>query len=276
MLLTIVTINRNYSAGVKRTVASLSPLRCDPDVQFLFVDGASTDDSVCVAKMFYKPEEILSEQDLGIYDAMNKGLGMTLGTFVIWINSGDEFISSAWKSLKTRLRKTEASILAGALEVVNQLQMANECSYAILRNTPERLPFQPLHHQAVFFRRSKAIQYGGYPLKYKITADRALIVAMFLAGEPFEFTSIVFARFEEGGISSNSLRRESEGFDLDLEMGLINIFQYFLGKVRNRLYHQVTIPLWDYAKLMCQRIGLETLPKPSLLVRLAKAPRRGG
>jgi glycosyltransferase involved in cell wall biosynthesis len=274
-LLTIITINRNYAAGVARTVDSFRSLRDDESVQFVFIDGASTDESLEVAHMFYRPSEVLSEPDAGIYDAMNKGLGLALGTYVIWINSGDELIQDNWENLKLHLRGSQAALIAGTLELVAPVEARGNRPPILLFNTPDRLPFQPLHHQAVVFRRAKAIQYRGYPLSYRITADRALIMAMYRAGELFEFVPMLLARYEQGGISSNALRRESEGYDLDLELGLINHAQYLVGKIRNRLYHQMTIPAWDVAKFIASRSGLHSLPKPSWLVKLAKAPCRG-
>lgn len=275
LLLTIVSINRNYAAGLARTLDSFRPLREDESVQFVFIDGASTDESLEVAHTFYCPDEVLSEPDSGIYDAMNKGLGLALGTYVIWINSGDEFVHDNWDELKLYLRGSQAALIAGALELVSPIGTRDNRPLALLANTPDRLPFQPLHHQAVVFRRAKAIQYRGYPLSYKITADRALIMAMYIADQLFEFVPLLVARYEQGGISSNALRRESEGYDLDLELGLINHAQYVLGKLRNNIYHQVTIPAWDFAKSIANRSGFHSLPKPTWLVKLAKAPNRG-
>jgi putative colanic acid biosynthesis glycosyltransferase len=274
-LLSIVTINRNHAAGLACTLESFRSLRDDPCLQFVFIDGASTDDSLDVARTFYKSEEITSEPDEGIYDAMNKGLGLALGTYVIWINSGDQFIPDNWDSLQLHLRGSQAALVAGGIELVSAVDARDSLPPTFLYNTRDRLPFQPLHHQAVVFRRAKAIQHRGYPLSWQITADRALIMTMYRAGEIFDFVPLLLARYEQGGLSSNALCRESEGYDLDLELGLINYGQYLIGKSRNRLYHQVTIPIWDAVKSIANRFGCRSLPRPAWLVKLAQAPRRG-
>ena len=64
--LSIVTINRNHAAGLNRTIASLSMQTCQ-DFEWLFVDGASSDESVSIAKTFIRSGDIcLSEPDRGI------------------------------------------------------------------------------------------------------------------------------------------------------------------------------------------------------------------
>jgi glycosyltransferase involved in cell wall biosynthesis len=274
-LLTIVTINHNNASGVSRTVDSFRPFRDDDSLQFLFIDGSSTDNSLFIARTFYWPDEIFSEPDSGIYDAMNKGLSLALGKFVIWINSGDQFAPDDWDELKIHLIGSKAALVAGSLETALPTESTDNPQSVILSNAPERLPFQPLHHQAVFFRRTKAIQYRGYPLSYRITADRALIMAMYRGGELFEYLPMILARYELGGISSDALLRESEGYDLDLELGLISFTQYLIGKLRNRIYHQLTIPVWNFSKSIGRLLGFASLPKPSWLVKLARAPYRG-
>lgn len=273
-LITVVTINRNNSYGLSSTLTSFLPIQSDPDIEFLLIDGASTDNSVDIASKFYPPQQIWSEPDKGIYDAMNKGLGYARGTYVIWINSGDQILHHSVAAAKSLLRHSSASVFAFAVEIDQSTQTSSDTKYLTFYNTLQRLPFQPLHHQGVFIRRHKAIQYRCYPTKYLITADRALILAMYLSAESFHFSSLKIARCEPQGVSSNAFARESENYDIDLKSGLIGYSTYFTGKTRSLLYHRLTIPVWNILKIISRAFGISNVPTPRLLTRLFKEPYR--
>ena len=90
--LSIITINFNNLAGLKKTVESVGgplPLDCE----WIVVDGLSTDGSVEFIDYAPFTHKII-EKDRGIYDAMNKGLKAANGDFVWFMNSGDRFHSS--------------------------------------------------------------------------------------------------------------------------------------------------------------------------------------
>ena len=102
-LISIVTINKNNGSGLQRTINSLREAKSDPDIELIFIDGASSDNSLDLAHDFYKPENLVTELDNGIYSAMNKGLYLSNGKYILWLNSGDELISDDFDKVKTIL-----------------------------------------------------------------------------------------------------------------------------------------------------------------------------
>ena len=96
MQLTIITINRNNAAGLEKTMQSVLSQTCT-DYEYVVVDGASTDGSVAVierlAPAFGDRLKWVSEPDKGIYNAMNKGIGMATGEYIQILNSGDSLVS---------------------------------------------------------------------------------------------------------------------------------------------------------------------------------------
>ena len=90
MTLSIITINRNNAQGLKKTMQSVVE-QTSNDIEYIVVDGASTDESVDIIKSFADQRLIrwVSERDNGIYNAMNKGIGMAQGEYVMILNSGD-------------------------------------------------------------------------------------------------------------------------------------------------------------------------------------------
>lgn len=91
MKFSIITINYNEGAGLKRTIDSVLSQTCR-DYEYIVIDGGSTDNSIEAIRQ--NAEGIAywtSEKDRGIYHAMNKGIKAAKGDYCIFMNSGDTF-----------------------------------------------------------------------------------------------------------------------------------------------------------------------------------------
>lgn len=92
-LFSIITVTRNASQQLGATLASVAAQSCRL-YEHLIVDGASTDGTLeLVRRMATERTRLHSEPDRGIYDAMNKGLAMAAGDYLIMLNAGDRFHS---------------------------------------------------------------------------------------------------------------------------------------------------------------------------------------
>ena len=88
-LFSIVTVTYNASKVIYPTLESVRRQLSD-DYEYVVVDGASTDDTLdCVRASGIKPLRIVSEPDKGLYDAMNKGIKLARGKYLIFLNAGD-------------------------------------------------------------------------------------------------------------------------------------------------------------------------------------------
>lgn len=94
MILSIITINWNNVSGLEKTLASVLQQK-EQDFEHIIVDGASTDGSVEHIMLYHaqRPAVWVSERDNGIYNAMNKGIRMAQGQYVMILNSGDYLAS---------------------------------------------------------------------------------------------------------------------------------------------------------------------------------------
>ena len=92
MILSIVTINRNNKAGLEKTVTSIYTKK-NIAFEHIIIDGNSQDGSVELIEEYAAkyPIHWVTESDLGIFNAMNKGLNLVKGEYVIFMNSGDAF-----------------------------------------------------------------------------------------------------------------------------------------------------------------------------------------
>lgn len=88
-LFSIITVARNAAETIGRTVASVDAQSFE-DYEHLIVDGASTDGTQQTAATGNPRRRITSEPDRGLYDAMNKGMSMARGKYLLFLNAGDK------------------------------------------------------------------------------------------------------------------------------------------------------------------------------------------
>lgn len=91
MKLSVVTINYNNLEGLRRTLDSVAA-QTSKEFEYIVIDGASTDGSNDLLQSYEKFISVhISEKDSGIYNAMNKGVRLAHGEYVLFLNSGDAF-----------------------------------------------------------------------------------------------------------------------------------------------------------------------------------------
>src|ERR1700748_1301528 len=88
--LSVITIVYNNARDIERTILSVVN-QTWPNIEYIMVDGLSTDGTLeIINKYKNRIAKLISEKDEGIYDAMNKGLALASGDYVLFMNSGDE------------------------------------------------------------------------------------------------------------------------------------------------------------------------------------------
>ncbi len=91
--ISVITINLNNAEGLDRTLKSVAAQRLN-GIESIVVDGGSIDHSCDLIRKYSGiVTRYVSEEDDGIFDAMNKGLLMARGNYVLFLNAGDEFAS---------------------------------------------------------------------------------------------------------------------------------------------------------------------------------------
>jgi glycosyltransferase involved in cell wall biosynthesis len=197
-LLTIATINWNNSSGVARTIASLAPMRRVEGVQFIFQDGLSSDESISVARLFYNDDEIVSCRDSGIYHAMNLTLARARGSYIVWINSGDEILSEQWLAIRDILRRVSADLHMFSMLYVDVFGRTTLCP----PNADDVA--KRFSHPAMLFRVDFLRDAGGYQTKFRIAGDFDLVLRMARMRARIYVASVPMSVFYAGGASSSS------------------------------------------------------------------------
>lgn len=173
-LFSIITICYNAEATIARTMDSVAA-QTFTDYEHVVVDGASKDATLDIVARAAAPERrrVQSEPDDGLYDAMNKGVGLARGKYLIFLNAGDKFHSPDTLAIIARAIADNDSpgIVYGQTDLVD-----NEGRFMAKRHltAPDNLRYSDFArgmlvcHQAFVALRRIAPYYN---LKYRFSAD---------------------------------------------------------------------------------------------------------
>ncbi len=170
-LFSIITITFNAASTLPATLASVERQSLT-DYEYLVVDGASTDNTVSLAKASPAVTSVVSEPDKGLYDAMNKGIGRARGQYLIFLNAGDALHApDTLQQMAQCIATHHPDILYGETALVDA-----DHNFVGMRRlkAPEQLTVKSFRmgmlvcHQAFVVRRELAPQYD---LRYRFSAD---------------------------------------------------------------------------------------------------------
>lgn len=210
MKLSIITINYNNKVGLQKTIDSVTS-QTFKTFEWIIIDGGSTDGSKeLIEKYTQHITYWVSEPDKGIYNAMNKGIKVAKGEYLLFLNSGDYFNED---NIIERVIYTEfvADVVYGSSVMVWNKDYRTIWDMPI-ENVTGKLFFEgSLLHQASFIRRNLFDKFGNYDETYMIAADWKFFTKAIVFGnstvQRLPFTTAVY------GVDGISTRRK----DIDSE-----------------------------------------------------------
>ncbi len=200
--LTVVTVCRNAGPALERTAATVLP-QLAPDVEYLVVDGASTDETqAALERLSARGARVVSEPDRGIADAMNKGVRLARGTWVTHLHAGDTWLPDTLAVVRGEAERSDADVLCG------WLVKDEDTGETLYRADPGRLEREmTLNHPAAFVRRACFERFGGFDPAYPNAMDYEFFLRLRRAGARFQVIGRPLARMAGGGQSERSLWR---------------------------------------------------------------------
>ena len=193
MIVTIITVCRNHAKELERTIRSVESQTWQ-EKEYLVIDGASTDDTLDVIKAHEASiTRWVSEPDQGIYDAMNKGVKMAQGEWVIFMNAGDTF---AGDDTLQRVfgSPQDADVIYGDV-IKGELVKKAEA--------PRNAHRMFYCHQSAFVRTSCLREYP-FDIRHKMSADFKQVKQLFLSGKRFRQLDFPVANFDTQGVSNKN------------------------------------------------------------------------
>jgi glycosyltransferase involved in cell wall biosynthesis len=198
--LSVITIVYNNAAAIERTMLSVFN-QTYSNIEYIIIDGASNDGTVDIINKYKdRLAIVLSEQDKGIYDAMNKGLALATGDYVLFMNSGDEIYAPETVT-EVFLSAASGDIYYGETEMFDE----NWKSLGQRRHrAPEHFDWHSfkfgmnVSHQAIYIKRSLT---EPYDLQYKYSSDIDWIIKAAKKSSNIVNTHLYVAKYLVGGMS---------------------------------------------------------------------------
>jgi glycosyltransferase involved in cell wall biosynthesis len=200
--LSIITINLNNKEGLRLTIESVIK-QTFKQFEYIVIDGASTDGSATIIEQYQDQiDHVVIEKDNGIYNAMNKGIKIAKGDYLLFLHSGDWLFENDALQNAFALINPDASVCSADIYVNDGKTVtgflnpeAINCSFFIYGN---------LYHQASFIKRKMFEKYGGYNEANKVVSDwEFFILILVLKGEPYQHLPIWLSVYNLFGISNN-------------------------------------------------------------------------
>jgi glycosyltransferase involved in cell wall biosynthesis len=170
----IITVCLNEAASIRATCQSICAQSFE-DLEWIVIDGGSTDGTLEILREYEDSIDcLISEQDSGIYNAMNKGAAKASGHYLIFMNGGDRFACS--DALLFASQAQGAQMLYGDVYLGGQSSDVEthpdviESGYMLRKMIP---------HQATFYERATFEAVGGYDESFKIAGDYDLYARLF-------------------------------------------------------------------------------------------------
>lgn len=232
---TVITVCRNAARSIEATLRSVLAQDC-PDLEYVVVDGGSTDGTADIIRRFAdRIATMVSEPDQGVYDAMNKGIDLARGEYLLFLNAGDVL---ATEDVLTRMGAAmNADVLYGDFAYADGPRKGR-----VSANIDRGI----FNHQCVLYRRALHERFGKYSSIQGFTAaDYLFFMQLHASGRAsFRKLDMVVSIVDPYGMSS--------GPQTFLQVGLIDALLGRRGRYVTALRIAVH-PLYNFFRGIVRR-----------------------
>ncbi|MDE7381694.1 MAG: glycosyltransferase [Muribaculaceae bacterium] len=239
----VVTVCRNALPMLKKTLESVGNQSLRSKIEYIVIDGKSTDGSPEFCREMQEKGEIdifLSEEDSGIYDAMNKGTGLASGKWIMFMNAGDVFSS---RDVVERLLDYADNFPESGVIYGDVRKQGADGEWEVKRAGAARNSHRMFFcHQSVMTLTKLQKEYG-FDLSHPLSADFKFFKVLLKKGVEFRHIGLPVADFDTGGVSN---RRRALGLADNIRVVMES--DGFIDRLR---FLPHLVPVW----LMCKLRG---------------------
>lgn len=210
MKCSIITAVYNRQDTIERAVKSVQD-QTFQNIEHLIIDGCSKDATVDIVSRLIRSQDIfISEKDLGIYDALNKGIKFSTGEVIAFLHSDDVY------SNNMIVERVLTAMEAGGFDIVygdasyfrssNYFHDVRVYKSGVFSQSRLSWGWMPAH-PALFIKKSIYDRFGFFKTDYKIAADFEYLCR--LASDPSiqkKYIPEIFVRMQMGGVSTSGIK----------------------------------------------------------------------
>jgi glycosyltransferase involved in cell wall biosynthesis len=207
--ITIITVCYNAAETIGNALRSVKE-QSYPNIEHIFVDGASTDGTQAIISLGMRQQDkLISEPDTGVYNAMNKGISAASGDIIGFLNADDYYANNnvVENIIVAFSKEPNINAIFGDIaffHLENPKKLYRHYNSWIFRPWMLRWGWMPAH-PGMFITQSVYKQLGGYKEDYKIAGDYELVARGF-ANKLFNYRHLkeVLVHMRPGGISTKN------------------------------------------------------------------------
>lgn len=180
-------------------------------LEHLIIDGASSDgtlDFLSAYKNRCHDIRILSKADSGIYEAMNRGIALARGKYVIFLNSDDYYHRPDGLALSVKALEESGCSFTFAPVCPEGTKRFHTHYHHPQRRLHKIFVTSVLPHPSMLYRKTVLTEMSGYDQTYRLAADYDLTLRLIASGHKGCFVNCCFATFVMGGLSTQDVNRE--------------------------------------------------------------------
>jgi glycosyltransferase involved in cell wall biosynthesis len=241
--ISIITTSFNSQATIAQAIDSVL-LQTYPSVEYIIIDGGSTDDTLQVVKSYGdKIHLVVSEPDAGIYDAMNKGIRYATGDVIGILNSDDMYYdSNVLQLVADAFCNQKVDTVYGDVWMSRHANMNIPVRKWVAGKQQSFSSGWHPPHPAVFVKRSCYHKFGSFNTSFAVSGDFELMLRFFEVHQ-------VKAYYLQSVLVNMRMGGESTGSIFNILKGNYNVRRAFIS---NKIHYPPAYPFKRVIKKIAQ------------------------
>lgn len=207
-LVSIITVVLNGEQYIEQTFKSVFN-QAYSNIEYIVIDGGSKDNTINIIKKYNNQIDYWqSEEDKGLYYAMNKGIELANGELIGILNADDYYNEDAVNLVVDAYLKTQVDIFYGDILLVTE-----KASVLMKPDYNKMMSESSIFHPTCFVKKVVYNTIGNFDTQYKISADYDFLLRCIKQNYKFKYIPEVLSNFRPGGMSA-SCASNIEGYKI--------------------------------------------------------------
>lgn len=246
--ITVITVVFNNKESIENTIKSVLSQKYK-NLEYIIIDGGSKDGTLEIIRKYENRIRYISEKDKGIYDAMNKGLKLSTGELIFFLNSDDIFFDENVIRNVSReyLHNNKPDYIYGGLVSRGIFKDGGDNIFLREISNFSVKMGQNIPHQTLFVKKEAFDQLGYFNQKLNVNGDYDFECRLVSSGKKGAFIKYLISYYNQNGYSSTG------GWELYIEK--YKIIKKYFGSLYASFFYLRSFPKYIIVSFL-KRLGI--------------------